>query len=170
VFRIHSFPKYNDHDWYNTTFWTFWKELYILAGTYLISVVKLESVGLRHSGLLVWMWVLGTHMIGMFHFWDTLRGDDGDLSDSSDEMGFYHMIWDPSADSNRMLLIVTSVHGQIYFDLLQIILQPVLCDFLDVLWMWEIGWVCWSISDFPYETWILSFLDAFSFGIHRGFS
>jgi hypothetical protein len=42
-----------------------------------INVAQLESVGMRHSGLLVWMWVPGTHMIGLFHFWDASRGDDG---------------------------------------------------------------------------------------------
>jgi hypothetical protein len=84
---------------------------------------------MRHSGLLVWMWVPGTHMIGPFHFWDALRGDDGALSDSSDEMGFDHRIWDPGADSNRMLLIVTSVHGQTDFELLQVMVQPVVGDF-----------------------------------------
>jgi hypothetical protein len=72
---------------------------------------------MRHSGLLIWMWVSGTHMIGLFHFWDDLRGYDGVISNSNDEMGFDHKIWDPSADSRWMLLIVTSVHGKTYFEL-----------------------------------------------------
>jgi hypothetical protein len=129
VFRLHRFPKYSDHDRDNTTLMTFWQELYRLAGTELISVAQLESVGMRHSGLLVWMWVPGTHMIGLFHFWDTSRGDDGALSDSSDEMGFDHRIWDPGVDSSRMLLIVTSIHGKTNFDLLQVMVQPVVGDF-----------------------------------------
>jgi hypothetical protein len=32
---------------------------------------------MRHSGLLVWMWVPRTHMIGSFHFWEASRGDGG---------------------------------------------------------------------------------------------
>ena len=30
-----------------------------------------------HGGILVWMWGLGTHMIGLCHLWDSLIGDDG---------------------------------------------------------------------------------------------
>jgi hypothetical protein len=77
VFRLHRFPKYIDHDWDNTVLMTFWQEQYRLVGTKLISVAQLESIGMRHSGLQVWMWVPRTHMIGPFHFWDTPRGDDG---------------------------------------------------------------------------------------------
>jgi hypothetical protein len=68
VFRLHRLPEYIDHDRDNTVLRTFWQELYRLVGTELISVAQLESVGMRHSGLLVWMWVPGTHMIGPVSF------------------------------------------------------------------------------------------------------
>jgi hypothetical protein len=42
-----------------------------------ISVEQLGLVGMRHSGILVWMWVLGTRIIDPFHFWDAPRGNDG---------------------------------------------------------------------------------------------
>jgi hypothetical protein len=36
--------------------------------------------------------------------------------------------------------------------------------------MCAVGWVCWSIRDFPFDTWRLSVVDAFSVGSHIGFS
>jgi len=39
-----------------------------------ISIAQEESVGSRDGGILVWLWVLGTHMIDLFHFWDASRG------------------------------------------------------------------------------------------------
>jgi hypothetical protein len=35
--------------------------------------------------------------------------------------------------------------------------------------MCVIGWVCWSIRDFPYDTWRLSVVDVFSVGSHKDF-
>jgi hypothetical protein len=66
---------------------------------------------MRHSGIIIWMWLPRIRMICLFHFWDTSRGDDGALFYSSDEMGFNYRIWDPGADSNKMLIIVTFVDG-----------------------------------------------------------
>jgi hypothetical protein len=50
---------------------------------------------MRNSGLLVWTWLPGTHMIGMFHSWDASRGNGGvhtiwqdRLSWSTPEIGY----------------------------------------------------------------------------------
>jgi hypothetical protein len=125
---------------------------------------------MRHSGLLVWMRVSQTHSIGPFHFFDTSRGYDGFIFYSNDEMGFDHRIWDPCVYSNKMLLIVTSTHGQIDFDLLHVMVQLDVGYFLECVWMCAVGWVCWSIRDFPIDTWRLSVVDDFLVGSYIVFS
>ena len=76
-FRFHRFPIYIDHDWDNAILMTFWQGMYILASSGLVIVAQLESVGMRHNGILVCMWVPRTHMIGPFHFWYDMRGEVG---------------------------------------------------------------------------------------------
>jgi hypothetical protein len=98
VSRLHGFLEYVKIVRDNTFSSIFWQGLCRLEGGELtpstlfplvgcetwhirfqvvISVTQLESTGMRHNGLLVWMWVPRTHMIDLFHFWDTLRGNGG---------------------------------------------------------------------------------------------
>jgi hypothetical protein len=71
---------------------------------------------------------------------------------------------------SSMLLIMTSVHGQTDFGLLQAMVQLVVGDFPDGVWMFVVGWVCWSIRSFRLDTLRLSVVDAFSICGHKGFS
>jgi hypothetical protein len=102
VSRLHGLHEYVNSFWDNTFSSVLWQGLCRLVGIELtpgtlipsvgcetrhirfpvvISVAQLGLVGMRHSGLLVWMWVPGTHLIGPlhgpFHFSDAPRGNDG---------------------------------------------------------------------------------------------
>ena len=43
-------------------------------------------------------------------------------------------------------------------------------DFPNGVYMHVVGWVCWSIMDFPFDTWRLSVVDALSVCDHIDFS
>jgi hypothetical protein len=45
----------------------------------------------------------------------------------------------------------------------------VLRDFLDNVWMIVVGWGCWSIRAFPFDTWRLGVVDALSVCDHIDF-
>jgi hypothetical protein len=110
--------------------------------------------------------------------WFTLIGRD-DL-DIGDEFSATSMLPTPIFSEGfnidyrcpcfSMLLIVTSVHRQTDFELLQAMVQPIVGYFPDGVWMATVSWVCWSIRAFPFDTWRLSVIDAFSVCSHRGFS
>jgi hypothetical protein len=70
---------------------------------------------LRDGGLLVWLWVPGTHLIGLFHFWDASRGDVG-----------VHSIWQDIFSLPTPRIGYDS--GLADFDFTEIHLQDVILD------------------------------------------
>jgi hypothetical protein len=83
-----------------------------------ISIAQWESVGWKDGGLLVWLWVPGTHLIGLFHFWDASRGDVG-----------AHSIWQDKKQLSTPKIGYDS--GFAYFDFTKIHLQDVILDSRD---------------------------------------
>ena len=47
--------------------------------------------------------------------------------------------------------------------------DDMLGDYLDYAWTIAVGWGCWSIRDFPFDTWRLGVMDGLSICGHIDF-
>jgi hypothetical protein len=72
----------------------------------------------------------------------------------------YRLVWDLGDFTTYAILVFTWRE----------FLDGVLEYCLDDAWMIAIGWGCWSIRDFPFDTWRLGVMDSLSFCVHIDFS